>query len=196
MSNTVVSAVNPASASPSGLGHDVTKSASPIAPGGRTTPQILVEEPGGGQYTVPIEKDTELKGIYIEGLGNLDDLAKVVIPEDTENDGEGQKVVILHNLVTGVDGIYRQGTVVRVSKLAPSWGKDKTLAARQIKRLFTLEAIREANDLEQDSLYVELSANAAFELERNKRQAAQAEIERLRLELAEERKIKGDTTAF
>lgn len=113
---------------------------------------------------LPKLKDNKVEptGIYIEGLGYLDELAQAVGPEDELDEGEGEKVVILHENVTGVDGIYKKGRVTRVSKLAPTWFEtefgpaDKARAAANIQRLFSLGAIRFAVGIENEMKEVEV----------------------------------------
>ena len=105
-------------------------------------PQMFPQTPSGN-------------GVFIPGLGNLDELAKEVKPQD-ETPGEGPRLVVLHHQITGTDGIYKRGRVFDASKLSHNWGKDNNLAAKDLKRYFDLGAVRIASPTEQGEFQIEI----------------------------------------
>lgn len=144
--------------------------------------------------------------VMIEGLGNIQELAQEVRPEEELSEGEGDWLVVQHQSVTGIDGIYHMGRVIRASKLCPSWPKyeknqdgsvnndvlvsgDPVLAARQIARHFQLESVRlaTAQEIALRQGYVDTN-NPLVIAERTKTAMLENELESTRRELEELRR--------
>lgn len=143
---------------------EVTTS-TPVALGGQA--------PGQSQ-----EKEKPLShGIILEGLGSLSESdAQGLIAEDI-NSGDGDYVVVLHDVVTGVDKPYVKGQVRRLSHFIKDFVDETKASVNRVaaKRLFDLGSIRLATQEEkgQDIVNVDGETEALIKERMRRIQAEQ-----------------------
>ncbi len=179
-----------------------TQETKPIVPEGHVMPTKDVDRinapelpPNFAEPPTEAEMESNLpkEPIEIEGLG---DITKLVSLPGTGpvDDGDGQPFVVMSTLLVGVNGVtYKQGSVVRASKIIRAWkkGKDKDevnrnmrKAAIDIARMMDNQEIRKATDAELKEGWVDVKK--APEL-----QSANARIAELEEELKKAREKSG-----
>jgi hypothetical protein len=156
----------------------------------------LGDQPGTGASRGPDPERS--RGVRLEGLGSLDDVEDEDDSLSVDEEGEGDKVVILFDYVSGApvrnkggDVVraaqpFTKGKVVRISRLLPSYGRNQAAARAEAKRLLDQGAIRLATSEERDVDYVELAPDGNTPeamRERNARIEAERKVEELTEEL-------------
>lgn len=127
----------------------------------------------------PVRRPSDGITLSIGGLG----LASEVKTNDDPEYGEGEYVVVLTDILTGLNQSYPKGSVRKISNFIANYGdeahRDQNLA--DATRLFDLKAIRLANREEHGKGQVELvNESDELRMERERRRKAEEELDQFR----------------
>lgn len=128
----------------------------------------------------------ETSKMILDWIGTITFDGNEPLENFVDNEGEGEKVVVLNHYVTGANGIaYKQGDVRHISKFLNGYGDRKQLenVRAAAKRLFDLKAIRLADSEESEQAWVEINPaqeTPTYQQERERRMALEQEIKTLR----------------
>lgn len=127
----------------------------------------------------PVRRPSDGITLSIGGLGSMSE----VVADDDPEYGEGEYVVVLSDVLSGVRQSYPKGTVRKISNFIQNYGDEKHREQNlaDATRLFDLKALRLANREEIGKGQVELvNETDELRLERERRRKAEEELDQFR----------------
>lgn len=123
-------------------------------------------------------------GMELEGLGTLN-LDSPLPEELNDNEGTGEKFVILSDIFSGVDGTFKKGDVRRLSLLISGYTDskvDREVVKSRIARIIKNKGMRIATGEEKNATWVEIKTHLENEdVQQIRDEKAMFEIENQKL---------------